>query len=153
MINVVTNTHYFPELFNRVMTLDWFKNYVYAQYLVKFVDWIKSGRSMDIFYAKTCATTKISTVAEYHVALSTLYFFLIIFLYIKKGPCCECLCSGPWVYLHSSHNDDWGSLKTYMTLSPQQSEQTHRNQMIQIQNNLLALNIQNAFRHKHTASG
>ena len=24
MFRVVTNTHYFPELFNRVMTLDWF---------------------------------------------------------------------------------------------------------------------------------
>ena len=33
MIHVVTNTHYFPELFNRVMTLDWFYNYVYAQFL------------------------------------------------------------------------------------------------------------------------
>ena len=31
LIHVVTNTHYFPELVNRIMTLD----YVYTQYLVK----------------------------------------------------------------------------------------------------------------------
>ena len=38
------------------------------------MDLIKSGRSMDIFYAKTCATTKISTVAGYHVELAKLFF-------------------------------------------------------------------------------
>ena len=34
------------------------------------VDLIKSGSYIDIFYAKTCATTKISTVAGYHVVLA-----------------------------------------------------------------------------------
>ena len=40
------------------------------------VDWIKFGRFMyiDIFYAKTCATTKISTEAGYHVVLAMLLF-------------------------------------------------------------------------------
>ena len=36
------------------------------------VDLIKSGSYIDIFYAKTCPTTKISTVAGYHVVLATL---------------------------------------------------------------------------------
>ena len=36
------------------------------------VDLIKSGSYIDIFYAKTCATIKISTVAGYHVVLATL---------------------------------------------------------------------------------
>ena len=35
---------------------------------------IKSGSYIDIFYAKTCATTKISTVAGYHVVLAMLLF-------------------------------------------------------------------------------
>ena len=41
------------------------------------MDLIKSGSYSDIFYAKakTCATTKISTVAGYHVVLATLLFF------------------------------------------------------------------------------
>ena len=34
------------------------------------MDLIKSGRYIDIFYAKTCATTKISTVVGYHVVLA-----------------------------------------------------------------------------------
>ena len=38
------------------------------------VDLIKSGNYIDIFYAKTCATMKISTVMEYHVVLATLLF-------------------------------------------------------------------------------
>ena len=40
------------------------------------VDLTKSGRYMyiDIFYVKTCATTKISTVAGYHVVLATFFF-------------------------------------------------------------------------------
>ena len=33
------------------------------------MDLIKSGSCIDIFYAKTCATTKISTVAGYHVVI------------------------------------------------------------------------------------
>ena len=36
------------------------------------MDLIKPGSDIDIFYAKTCATTKISTVAGYHVVLATL---------------------------------------------------------------------------------
>ena len=36
------------------------------------VDLIKSGSYIDIFYAKTCATTKIRTVAEYQLVLATL---------------------------------------------------------------------------------
>ena len=38
------------------------------------MDLIKSGSNIDIFYAKTCATTKISIVAGYHVVLATLLF-------------------------------------------------------------------------------
>ena len=38
------------------------------------MDLIKSGSYIDIFYAKTCATAKISTVAGYHVVLATLLF-------------------------------------------------------------------------------
>ena len=39
------------------------------------MDSIKSGRYINIvFYAKTCATTEISTVAGYHVVLATLLF-------------------------------------------------------------------------------
>ena len=38
------------------------------------MDLIKSGSYIDIFYAKQCATTKISTVAGYHVVLATLLF-------------------------------------------------------------------------------
>ena len=54
---------------------------MYAQYLVKqFVDLIKSGRYIDIFYAKTCATTNISTVAGSHIVLATLVFQIIISL-------------------------------------------------------------------------
>ena len=53
--------------------------FVYAQYLVKYlVDLIKSGSYIDIFYVKTCATTKISTVAGYHVVLATLLFFFYL---------------------------------------------------------------------------
>ena len=44
MIHVVTNTHYFPELFNRVMTLDWFYNYFYAMYILWNNWWIWSDR-------------------------------------------------------------------------------------------------------------
>ena len=36
------------------------------------MDLIKSGSYIDIFYAKTCATTKISTVVGYHVVLAPL---------------------------------------------------------------------------------
>ena len=39
------------------------------------MDLIKSGRYIDIFYAKTCATTKISTAAGYHVVLATVLFY------------------------------------------------------------------------------
>ena len=35
------------------------------------MDLIESGSNIDIFYAKTCATKKISTVAGYHVVLAT----------------------------------------------------------------------------------
>ena len=38
-------------------------------------DLIKSGRYIDIFYAKTCATTKISTVVGYHVVFAMLSSF------------------------------------------------------------------------------
>ena len=36
------------------------------------MDLIKSGSYIDMFYAKTCATTKIRTVVGYHVVLATL---------------------------------------------------------------------------------
>ena len=39
------------------------------------VDLIKSGSYVDIFYAKTCSTTKKSTVSGYHVVLAMLLFF------------------------------------------------------------------------------
>ena len=45
------------------------------------MDLIKSGTYIDIFHAKTCATTKISTVAVYHVVLATLlsnFYYLIV---------------------------------------------------------------------------
>ena len=55
MIHVVTNIHYFPEHFNRVMTLDWF----YAQYLVKKVaDLMKSGRYIDTFVCQNMRNYK-----------------------------------------------------------------------------------------------
>ena len=38
------------------------------------MDLIKSGNYIDIFYAKTCVTTKLNTVAGYHVVLATLLF-------------------------------------------------------------------------------
>ena len=51
---------------------------VYAQCLVKeMVNLIKSARYIDIFYAKTCATTKISIVAGYHVVLAMLLLHLV----------------------------------------------------------------------------
>ena len=40
------------------------------------MDLIKSGSYIDIFYAKTCAITKISTVAGYHIVLATLLFMM-----------------------------------------------------------------------------
>ena len=43
------------------------------------MDSIKSGRCTDILYAKTCATTKISTVAGYHVVLATLLFIINLY--------------------------------------------------------------------------
>ena len=55
MVHVVTDTHYFPELFNRVMTLDWFRIMFMLNILWKqLVDLIKSGRYMfiDIFMPK-----------------------------------------------------------------------------------------------------
>ena len=76
---VVTNTHYFLNLFNRLMTLDWFKGYVYVPISYW---WIWSGRYFDIFYAKMCATTKISTEAGYHVVLATLLFSVKMLLFI-----------------------------------------------------------------------
>ena len=41
------------------------------------MDLIKSGSYVDIFYAKTCATTKIRTVAGYHVVLAMLFFMML----------------------------------------------------------------------------
>ena len=41
---------------------------------------IKFGSYIDIFYAKTCATKNISTVAGYHVVLATLLFVDIFVL-------------------------------------------------------------------------
>ena len=46
------------------------------------MDLIKSGSYIDIVYAKTCATTKISTVAGYHVVLATLLFHAAVHLII-----------------------------------------------------------------------
>ena len=43
------------------------------------MDLIKSGKYNDIFYAKICATTKISTVAGYHVVPAMLLFFFVSF--------------------------------------------------------------------------
>ena len=40
------------------------------------MDLIKSGSYIDILFAKTCATTKISTVVGYHVVLAVLLFRL-----------------------------------------------------------------------------
>ena len=65
MIRVVTNTHYFPR------TLIDFRFMFMLNILV---DLIKSGRNIDIIYAKTCATTNISTMVGYHVVLATLLF-------------------------------------------------------------------------------
>ena len=42
----------------------------------KLVDLIKSGSYIAIFYAKTCTTTKISTVEGYHIVLATLLFYM-----------------------------------------------------------------------------
>ena len=66
------------------------------------VDLSKSGRYIDIFHTKTCATTKISTVVGYHVVLATL--FLVYGFGFKPVSCiitnlvtmvikihCECL--------------------------------------------------------------
>ena len=39
------------------------------------MDLIKSVSYIDIFYAKICATTKIRTVAGYHVVLAALLFW------------------------------------------------------------------------------
>ena len=39
------------------------------------MDLIKSGSYIDVFYAKTCATTKVSTGARGHVVLATLLFY------------------------------------------------------------------------------
>ena len=47
------------------------------------VNLIKSGSYIDIFYAKTCATTKIRTVAGYHVVLATLLFLLFLKINIE----------------------------------------------------------------------
>ena len=42
-------------------------------------------RYIDIFYAKTCATTKISTMAGYHVVLATLLFKFRYFENYKRN--------------------------------------------------------------------
>ena len=44
----------------------------------------KSGRYIDIVYAKTCTTTKISTEAGYHVVLATLLFPFGMMIDIKE---------------------------------------------------------------------
>ena len=44
---------------------------------------IKSGSYIDIFYVKTCATTKIRTVAGYHVVLATLLLKINIEMFNK----------------------------------------------------------------------
>ena len=43
------------------------------------------------FYAKTCATTKISTLAGYHVVLATLLFTIIKLLPVSIWSCSSCL--------------------------------------------------------------
>ena len=40
------------------------------------MDLIKSGSCIDTFYAKTCAITKINTVAGYHIVLAMFLFYL-----------------------------------------------------------------------------
>ena len=47
------------------------------------MDLIKSGSYIDIFYAKTCAITKISTVAGYHVVLATLLLNTVLRNFLK----------------------------------------------------------------------
>ena len=44
------------------------------------MDLIKSGSYIDIFYAKTYATTKISTVVGYHVVLAIPLFIMTVCL-------------------------------------------------------------------------
>ena len=51
------------------------------------MDLIKSGSYIDIFYAKTCATTKISTVSRYHVVLATLLLFKSLGLSAPEEAC------------------------------------------------------------------
>ena len=53
------------------------------------MDLIKSGRYIDIVYAKTCATTKISTVTGYHVAHATLLLQLSITYDVKMYLVCS----------------------------------------------------------------
>ena len=48
------------------------------------MDLVKSGRYIDIFYAKTCAPTKISRMAGYHVVLATLLFMYVEFQLARK---------------------------------------------------------------------
>ena len=43
-------------------------------FMLNILDLIRFGRYIDICDAKTCATTKISTVAGYHVVLAMLLF-------------------------------------------------------------------------------
>ena len=56
------------------------------------MDLIKSGSYIDIFYAKICATTKISTVAGYHVVLaklllkSDMFLFFIACIILNRKP-------------------------------------------------------------------
>ena len=50
------------------------------------MDLIKSGSYIDIFYAKACATTKISTVAGYHVVLATLVFSIATYILPVMSP-------------------------------------------------------------------
>ena len=42
------------------------------------MDLIKSARYFDIIYAKTCATTKISTVMGHHAVLATLLLVIVL---------------------------------------------------------------------------
>ena len=76
MIHVVTNTHYFPELFNRVMP--WLiLEFCLCSISCEIMGWFDQNLvdTLILFYTKTCATATISTVAGYHVVLITLLFY------------------------------------------------------------------------------
>ena len=65
MIHGVINTHYFSNFPTELWSLIDFR----IMFMLNILDLIKSGRYIDIFDAKTCAT-----MAGYHVVLAMLLF-------------------------------------------------------------------------------